>query len=374
MSKSISNPYAKPKKAPPSRPTPAVPAPASVSAASTQRPKPSTTRTGPSGNTASNNIASTSSLATGFSFSQAFQAIEDTAQYKETAKHAPTAQQKEQAQQRVIDQQQELTDRQVHEFLPATHLLVSTKQRGNGLLQYIRNVPWQESRMVPDYIMGTTRCALFLSCKYHALHPQYIYRRLAELKSDFTLRILLVLVDEANADTTLFHLNKLAVLHNMTLILAWSEEEAARYLETYQAFVGKDASLIQKKKAEARHFGDQVADVLSKASTNKTDAAQLLSQFGTVKALAAASADELALVSGMGQVKVKRLHDAWHKPFSSRAAARRRKAKEETAFKIASGDDLEDEEEETEAGFEEESEHNQDYSQEISAAIETETG
>lgn len=340
MSKPILNPYAK-RKAP--APVARASDPSHTGTTSTRSNNSSNNNAVVAKNTLHNTntaFAAAASLPTGFSFSQAFQSIEDTSQYQQASKQTTKLpQQEERAQQRALDQQQQqqllgvsLSDRDVQQFLPSTHLLVSPKQRGNGLLQYIRNVPWQESRMVPDYIMGTTRCALFLSCKYHSLHPHYIHRRLAELKSDFTLRVLLVLVDEANnsiADNTLFQLNKLAVVHNMTLVLAWSEEEAARYLETYQAYVGKDASLIQKKKAEARHFGDQVADVLSKASVNKTDAAQLLAQFSSIKSLAAASVEELATVSGMGQVKVKRLHDAWHKPFSKRAAAKRRKERME---------------------------------------------
>ena len=42
----------------------------------------------------------------------------------------------------------------------------------------------------------------------------------------------------------------------------------------------------------------------------------------------AASMDELGLVSGMGEVKVKRLHDAFHKPFSKKAAAARKRNKQ----------------------------------------------
>ena len=144
-----------------------------------------------------------------------------------------------------------------------------------------------------------------------------------ELKTDFTLRVLLVLVDvEDNANTMLF-LNKLAVRHNLTLLLAWTEEEAARYLETFKAFDGKDATLIQKK--EQTHFVDQVADLLAGSRcVNKTDSAQLLAQFTSVKSIFAAAPDELGLVSGMGEVKVKRLHDAIHKPFSKKMSNKRK--------------------------------------------------
>ena len=41
----------------------------------------------------------------------------------------------------------------------------------------------------------------------------------------------------------------------------------------------------------------------------------------------AATPDELSLISGLGQVKVKRLHEAWHKPFSSKTARERQQQK-----------------------------------------------
>ena len=190
------------------------------------------------------------------------------------------------------------------------------------------SVPYKHEKIVPDFIMSTTSCALFLSCKYHSLHPQYIHRRIAELKTDFKLRILLVLVDVEDNMATLLFLNKLAVQQNFTLILAWTEEEAARYLESYKALDGNDASIIQRK--EKDNFVDQASDFLSGATgVNKTDAASLLTQFTSIRAIVAASKDELGVVNGLGQVKVKRLHDALHKPFSSKRQRERLKEKAE---------------------------------------------
>ena len=47
-----------------------------------------------------------------------------------------------------------------------------SNQRGNPLLKSIRNVPWEYGDIVPDYVMGHTCCALFLSLRYHNLNPQ----------------------------------------------------------------------------------------------------------------------------------------------------------------------------------------------------------
>ena len=216
-----------------------------------------------------------------------------------------------------------ISDRDNQQYLAPHVLHVSLRQRGNPVLNHIRNVPYQESQMVPDYIFAPTRCALYLSIRYHNLHPDYIKRRMAELKSDFDLRILLLHVDVDDNAHVILALNTVCVHNNFTLILAWSEEEAARYLETFKAFDGKDASLIQKR--EHTNYPDQIAHVLgSVRSVNKTDAGQLLTQFGTWKNLVGASVEELSVCPGVGVKKVRRLYEAFHRPFTKEGAKRRR--------------------------------------------------
>ena len=73
-------------------------------------------------------------------------------------------------------------------------LLVNPKQRGNPILRSITNVPWEYEDIVPDYQMGATSCALFLSLRYHNLNPDYIHERLKLLGKNFELRVLLVQV------------------------------------------------------------------------------------------------------------------------------------------------------------------------------------
>ena len=56
--------------------------------------------------------------------------------------------------------------------------------------------------------------------------------------------------------------------------------------------------------------------------------------------------DELSLCPGIGEKKVRRLYEAFHKPFSSVQARKRRKEKEEAAAKAKkkNGDGKEEEE------------------------------
>ena len=134
------------------------------------------------------------------------------------------------------------------------------------------------------------------------------------------------------------------------MILAWSEEEAARYLETFKALDGKDATSIQKR--ASNNVVDQMTDVLTTCKPmNKTDAATVWEHFGSLKGIAQASQDELALCPGLGKVKTQRLFAALHKPFSKKAAKRRK----EPAEKAKDSDEAEAKEQEDKDAAEEES-------------------
>lgn len=66
----------------------------------------------------------------------------------------------------------------------------------NPLLKHIVNVRWQVVKdLVPDYVMGTTTCALYLSLRYHVLHPNYLHQRIQALGKMYTLRVLIAHVD-----------------------------------------------------------------------------------------------------------------------------------------------------------------------------------
>lgn len=250
-------------------------------------------------------------------------------------------------------------DIRIHHTMLQPHVLyVSLKQKGNPVLELIRNVPLAYSPMVPDYIMSPTTCGLFLSLKYHKLYPQYIHRRLAELGKDFKLRILLVYVDVDDNTTALFHLNVLGVRQQWTVILCWSELECARYLETYKTKAGTTDITCITKKAPTNVL-ERVTDFLVAGhrgigGVNKTDCTTLWSTFGTVSAMAQATADDFSVCPGLGPRKVQRLHAAFHQPFSThqtrnRQRQRRRQQQQEQDDQEAKAKD-EDEDEETRTG------------------------
>eukprot|EP00965_Chrysotila_dentata_P196253 6177467-Pleurochrysis_carterae.AAC.4 len=68
-------------------------------------------------------------------------------------------------------------------------LIVSSRQRGNPVLKAIRNVQWQFGETSADYLVPDTACALFLSLRYHLLHPNYLICRLREMQHHNLLRM-----------------------------------------------------------------------------------------------------------------------------------------------------------------------------------------
>ncbi|TRY97248.1 hypothetical protein DNTS_013729 [Danionella cerebrum] len=183
--------------------------------------------------------------------------------------------------------------------------------RGNPILKFVRNVPWEFGEVVPDYVLGRTTCALFLSVRYHNLNPNYIHERLKQLGQSFTLRVLLVQKDAHHA---LKELARISIMADCTLILSWSPEEAGRYLETYKSYEKKPADLL--KEQVEKNYLSQVTDCLTTVkSVNKTDAMTLLSTFSTLEGIIKASKEELVLCPGLGPQKAKRLYDVLHQPF-----------------------------------------------------------
>ncbi|XP_076457252.1 uncharacterized protein LOC143291288 [Babylonia areolata] len=193
-------------------------------------------------------------------------------------------------------------------------LIVSSRQRGNPILKFVRNVPWEYGNIVPDYVMGQSNCALYLSLRYHQLHPEYIHNRLKQLGHSFDLRVLLVQVDIKDPHHLLKDLAKICILADCTLMVAFSAEEAGKYLETYKVYENKAAEALMERTDS--NFSVQLSDCLTRVkSVNKTDCSTLLATFGDLQGIMEASTEDLSLCPGFGPQKAKRLHDVFREPF-----------------------------------------------------------
>jgi DNA excision repair protein ERCC-1 len=139
------------------------------------------------------------------------------------------------------------------------------------------------------------------------------------------------LVDVDNTEEVLLELYMLAVKHNLTLILGWSEEEMARYFETFKVLSNRDAAMIQKTiDSQHNNFVDQMNDFFTACKgIHKTDAASMITQFQNLRAVTASTPDEFSLISGLGPIKVQRLYDAFHQPFSSKLSRQRKQQQQQ---------------------------------------------
>ncbi|KAG6900267.1 hypothetical protein C0993_000720 [Termitomyces sp. T159_Od127] len=160
------------------------------------------------------------------------------------------------------------------------HPSLTRSQRGNQVLDNIKNVGKEFSDIVADYQVGRTTGVLFLrsvlrcedsrrfttlSLKYHRLHPEYIHIRIEKLGHSYTLRILLVLCDITEHRDAIRELTKATVKHdlapfvsdkfqlqaclinNITVLVAFSFEEAGHYLSTLKQFEHKPPDMIKER-------------------------------------------------------------------------------------------------------------------------------
>lgn len=208
-------------------------------------------------------------------------------------------------------------------------ILVSPRQKGNPILTSVRAVAWEYADIPADYVVGATTCALFLSLKYHRLHPEYIYNRIRDLKGQYSLRILLTMVDIENHEEPLRELSKTSIVNNVTVMLCWSATEAGRYLEQFKTF--EHAAPTSIRAHQSGSYSEKMVDfITAPRSINKTDAVGLVSNFGSIRTAINATPEEIALIAGWGDKKVQRWHSAVRQPFRVNKAARRVLGREDT--------------------------------------------
>ncbi|KAJ3116585.1 ssDNA endonuclease and repair protein rad10 [Physocladia obscura] len=195
-----------------------------------------------------------------------------------------------------------------------SRILVNNNQRGNPILSHIKKIPWEHASIAPDYLVGASAAVLFLSLKYHRLKPEYIYQRMKPLGTQFSLRILLCIVDIDDHQQPIRELTKACIVAGFTLFLAWSTQEAGQYLETFKSYEFKPPDSI-KERVESDQFSKLSDCLVQVKSINKTDVLTLVSNFGSFKNIIEASPEELSVLPGFGDQKVKRLVEAVNTPF-----------------------------------------------------------
>ncbi|GAA6056437.1 hypothetical protein JCM3770_007468 [Rhodotorula araucariae] len=218
-------------------------------------------------------------------------------------------------------------------------ILVNTRQKGNPIIDHIRTVPWEYGDIKCDYQVGATTGVLFLSIRYHLLHPEYIHTRIADLGQNYNLRIILVQCDADNHTAAMKELTKVALVNGYTLMTCWTSQEAGRYLEAYKQFERKPPDLIRER-TDASYTAHMTAALTEVRGVNKTDVTTLMSSLGTFAKIVTAPASQLSTLPGLGDKKVRRLREAFTAPFviQSGGAKRRRTGPGEAEKRGESGE------------------------------------
>ncbi|KAF8630619.1 hypothetical protein AX15_002773 [Amanita polypyramis BW_CC] len=189
--------------------------------------------------------------------------------------------------------------------------------RLNPVLNFIRNVGTEYAEIPADFQVGRTAGVLFLSLRYHRLHPEYIYGRIESLGRAYNLRILLVLCDISDHREPIRELTKTSLINNITVIVSFSTEEAGHYLSIYKQFEHKPPNII-KERIEKGYDSLLRTSLTSISKINKTDVETLRTSFGSFSNIVRATRQQLQNLPGFGPVKVKNIKNAFEKPIRNK--------------------------------------------------------
>ncbi|EIW55763.1 DNA repair protein RAD10 [Trametes versicolor FP-101664 SS1] len=200
------------------------------------------------------------------------------------------------------------------------NIIINPCQRGNPILESVRNVGKEFGEILADYQVGKTTGVLFLSLRYHRLHPEYIHQRIEKLGHSYNLRVLLLMCDVSEHQDPIRELTKICLINEMTIMVAWNPEEAGYYLATYKQFEHRPPDLIKER--VDKDYRSVLRTALTNISkVNKTDVETLRTSFGSFAAISRASSEQLQNLPGFGQVKAKRIQDAFNKPFRNNSTS-----------------------------------------------------
>ncbi|KAG8907942.1 ssDNA endonuclease and repair protein rad10 [Tulasnella sp. 403] len=211
----------------------------------------------------------------------------------------------------------------------ANPILVNSRQKSNRVLKHLRNVAWEYTAITPDFQVGATTCVLYLTLSYKRKYPKYLDERIAGLGTAYTLRILLLLINRNDSEEEIQELTKVCMINNITIMAAWSREEAAQYLMTYKGYENKSPNMI-KERIDSDYASIFHSALTSIKGVNKTNVVTLGIIFGDFAGISRATSEELSLCPGFGKVKARRVREAFHQPFfpGRQAAEETEKGKE----------------------------------------------
>jgi DNA excision repair protein ERCC-1 len=194
-------------------------------------------------------------------------------------------------------------------------LTISKRQEKNPLIPLlsVAEIEWSETT-VADYSIGRDVAVLFLTLKYHRLHPEYLTNRIRDFRGGFPVRLLLFLVNDENPDQVISRLTALSIANSMNLILAFDYEEASRWI--LSLYTTQDAP-VEDLKASNETMREMAIDALNALGTSKKEAESLLSEIPVLADILCSSKDKLANTCILSEKKVDNIIAVVEEPFGA---------------------------------------------------------
>lgn len=153
----------------------------------------------------------------------------------------------------------------------------------------------------------------------------------------YTFQILLFLLNLPDGDKSLHDVNSICQRRGWSLIICYSFQEAAEYLENlakasqhneqtimkqYQDYK-KNVQTLKKKQCNVVEEEDSNKEICKIAlnfltsirSINTSDAMSLLDNFGSIRKISDATEEELCAVSGLGRIKARNIVNFFKQSF-----------------------------------------------------------
>ncbi|KAF5393270.1 hypothetical protein D9757_000628 [Collybiopsis confluens] len=188
------------------------------------------------------------------------------------------------------------------------NIIVNPLQRGNPVLESIRNVGKEFGDIVADYQSQISS----LTPRIHSYTNRKAWSTLYFAGLIDTLRY--------QHKDSIRELTKVCITNNMTIIVAFSSEEAGHYLSIFKQFEYKPPNMI-KERRDKDYYSMLRTSLTGISRVNKTDVETLRSSLGSIANIAKAPPEQLSNLPGFGQVKVKNIKNAFEKPFRNHATS-----------------------------------------------------
>ena len=161
-------------------------------------------------------------------------------------------------------------------------LLINQCQEGNQLLNQLKSINSQwVNNIYSDYSIEKAIDVLFLSLKYHRQYPTYIETRVKKIpQNNNNLKILLLLIDVDDPDISISKLNIFCIYNNLTLILAFSYEEAGNWILTCYKSQNESLDLLNSQKID---FKELASNSLHSIGFSKKKVEEIMGSYHTIE-------------------------------------------------------------------------------------------